>query len=57
MSFGATVQNAFNSFAWDETKLMSKAGTALFDGTTSSSDFDDQPYANAPAALRAQRRR
>jgi len=52
LSFGATVQNIFNSFAWDQTKLMSKAGTALFDGNTSSSDFDDQPYANAPAALR-----
>jgi hypothetical protein len=53
MSFGATVQNAFNSFKWDETKLRSKSGTALFNGTDNDSDFDDQPYANAPASLRA----
>jgi len=54
LSFGATVQNVFNTFKWDETKLLSKPGSALFDGTTNSSDFDDQPFANAPAALRNQ---
>lgn len=53
-TFGATVQNAFNSFAWDETKLRAKSGTALFDGSTNNSDFDDKPYSAAPAALRAQ---
>jgi hypothetical protein len=53
VSFGATVQNVFNSFAWDETKLMSKAGTALFDANTDTSNFEDQPYVNAPASLRS----
>lgn len=51
--FGATVQNVVNTFAWDETKLRSKAGTAMFNGVTDTTNFDDQPYAAAPAALRA----
>lgn len=54
MTFGATVQNAVNSFAWDESKLRSKTGTALFDDSTNDADFEDQPYASAPASLRAQ---
>ena len=53
MTFGATVQNAFNNFKWDETKLRSKSGTALFDGTANDANFDDQPYTSAPASLRA----
>jgi hypothetical protein len=53
VTFGATVQNVVNSFAWDETKLMSKSATLLFDGSTSDSDFDDKPYSSAPAELRA----
>jgi hypothetical protein len=52
MTFGATVQNAFNSFKWDESKLRSKSGTALFNGTDNDANFDDQPYASAPASLR-----
>jgi len=52
--FGATVQNAFNSFAWDETKLRAKSGTAVFDGVSNEQDFDDKPYASAPASLRSE---
>lgn len=51
-SFGAAVQNVMNNFAWDASKLYSKKGTALFDGNKDTSDFNDQPYANAPASLR-----
>src|SRR6185503_6508553 len=54
LSFGATAQNVFNSFAWDETKLYSKVGTALFDGNSNTSDFTAGPYAQAPASLRHQ---
>jgi hypothetical protein len=43
----------FNSFAWDATKLHSKAGTALFNGDARTTDFDDKPYDAAPASLRA----
>jgi hypothetical protein len=51
-TFGATVQNVFNTFAWDDTKLEYRPGTATFTGENSSSDFDTQPYAQAPQALR-----
>jgi hypothetical protein len=52
-AFGATVQNAANGFTWDETKLRSKAATALLNGVDDSVSFEDRPYAEAPAALRA----
>ena len=52
-SFGANVQNVFNSFVWDETKLYAKPGTAIFNGETNHTDFEDAPYASAPASLRA----
>jgi hypothetical protein len=51
-SFGAAVQNVMNSFAWDQTKLLAKNGTALFNGATNSGSFNDVAYAQAPAALR-----
>lgn len=52
MSFGATVQNAFNTFAWDQAKLVSKSGTALFNGDQNTSDLkNDKPYGQAPAVL------
>ncbi|MEP6493151.1 MAG: conjugal transfer protein TraF [bacterium] len=53
LSFGTTVQNVFNTFAWDETKLRSKAGSALFSVDSTVKDFDNKPYASAPTALRA----
>jgi hypothetical protein len=54
LSLGATVQNIVNTFAWDQTKLLSRAGTALFNGTTNENNFtNDQPYTDAPASLRS----
>lgn len=53
LSLGATVQNIVNTFAWDQTKLLSKPGTALFNGSTNANNFNDQPYSDAPASLRA----
>ena len=52
LSFGAAVENAVNSFAWDPSKLYSNKGSALFDANKDTTDFADQPYASAPAALR-----
>jgi hypothetical protein len=52
LALGARVENVVNTFRWDETALRFRAGTASFDGTTSSSDFDERPYAEAPQALR-----
>lgn len=54
-TFGITVQNVFNTFAWDETKLLSKQGTALFNGgDNNDTHFNDTSYALAPASLRQQ---
>jgi hypothetical protein len=52
VSLAVRVENVVNTFAWDAAQLRYRAGTASFDGTTSSSDFDERPYADAPQALR-----
>jgi len=52
LSLGARVENVVNTFAWDASQMTYRAGTASFDGTNSSSDFDERPYAEAPQALR-----
>lgn len=52
LSIGAAVQNLFNTFSWDETKLFYRPGTVLLEQGDNSTDFDKQPYANAPSALR-----
>ncbi|AHG90109.1 hypothetical protein J421_2572 [Gemmatirosa kalamazoonensis] len=52
VTLGARVENVVNTFRWDETALSFRAGSASFDGTTSSSDFDERPYADAPQPLR-----
>jgi hypothetical protein len=52
-SFGAAVQNAMNTFAWDETKLRARTAMAVFNENTDTTDFTDHPYTAAPASLRA----
>ena len=54
--FGVSVQNVVNTFKWDTTKFAERSATALFSqaGATTKTDSVDSPYANAPAALRAQ---
>ena len=52
LTLGARVENVVNTFAWDETRLRFRPGTASFDGVASASDFDERPYAQAPQALR-----
>lgn len=52
LTWSATVRNVFNSFAWNEAKLVTKEGSATFDGTTNATSFDDQPFASAPQSLR-----
>ena len=51
-SFGATVQNVMNTFAWDVTKLRARTAMAVFNETTDTTDFSDRPYTTAPASLR-----
>jgi hypothetical protein len=53
LSLGASVENIFNTFSWDESKLIYRPGTALFEIGQSNSDFTEAPYVSAPANLRA----
>jgi len=52
VTVGATIQNVFNSFQFTLDHFTYIPGQALFNGTTSESDFDRQPAANAPGLLR-----
>ena len=49
---GASIINIFNTFAWDVETLAYRPGTTLFEAGSGESDFDEAPYANAPADLR-----
>lgn len=48
LTVGASVQNVFNSFGWDESELSWRPGQAFFDTDSTSSDFDAQPVETAP---------
>jgi len=52
-TFGATVQNLVNTFAWDEDLLRYRAGTILFSADERRTEFEKLPVEEAPAALRA----
>ncbi len=52
-TFGATVRNVVNTFAWNTSALVSTVGTVDFNGTTGNTNFTDAPYSAAPAAIRA----
>ena len=51
---GALLENVFNSFKWDTTKLAYSTGSGYFDKDTSYSNTGEKPYGQAPAALRSQ---
>ena len=51
MTISVVAQNVFNSFSWDVSQLESRPGTALFNGTTNSSNFDAAAYSAAPQSL------
>ena len=52
-TISATARNVVNTFAWSPENLKTRLGTASFNGTTSSSSFNEAPYSAAPAAMRA----
>jgi hypothetical protein len=52
LGLSATIQNVFNSFSWDESVLAYVPGLGQFDVNGDTTNFDEQPYANAPAALK-----
>jgi hypothetical protein len=49
---GVLAENVFNAFKWDTTMLSFMPGTGAFDGTSNTTDFDQQPFTNAPQALK-----
>lgn len=52
VSFGASVQNIVNTFAWDEATLAYRPGTATLEQGSDETDFDKQPYSAAPSGLK-----
>jgi len=52
-TLGLTVQNIYNSFAWDTTKLKTRLGVANLDSASLSSSSVDAPFSSAPASLAA----
>lgn len=52
LHLGAAIQNLFHSFAWDESKLVFRAGTATLQEGSNTTDFESRPYASAPAVLK-----
>jgi hypothetical protein len=51
-TIAATVHNVMNTFAWDGATMVARNGLLKFDGTNNSSDFDEQPFASAPASIK-----
>jgi len=52
VTFGITIENLFNTFAWDLTDFSYVPGQALFDADVRDSNFDPVPLASAPQAVR-----
>jgi hypothetical protein len=52
-SFGVTARNVVNTFSWSTAAMRSRVGGVTFDGISSTTTFDEAPYADAPASLRA----
>jgi len=49
---GASITNVFNTFAWDVATLSYRPGTMLVEEGVGEEDFEEAPYAGAPADLR-----
>ena len=51
-SAAVAIQNLFNTFAWDEDKLYYSPGHVLFDGDSTTTDFEARPFSEAPQHVR-----
>ena len=51
LTLGATVQNMINTFDWDLTDHVYRAGEATYDAAQDTTDFDERPISEAPASL------
>ena len=52
LAVGASMQNLFNTFAWDQSLLTYRRVTAAFEDNSLSFDHGEQPYGEAPADAR-----
>jgi len=53
LGLSAAIQNVFNTFSWNESVLSYIPGLGRFDVSGDTTNFDQQAYANAPAALKS----
>jgi len=53
LGVSGAIQNVFNSFSWDESVTSYTPGFGQFDANGDSTNFDQQPLANAPATLKS----
>ncbi|MEO7999256.1 MAG: DUF5723 family protein [Gemmatimonadaceae bacterium] len=53
MTYSVTARNVVNSFKWSTDAFTARPGGFRFDGTNNNSNFDEVPYGQAPATMRA----
>ena len=53
MTYSVTARNVVNTFKWATDAFTARPGGFRFDGTNNNSNFDEVPYSQAPAAMRA----
>jgi len=53
LGVSGAIQNVFNSFSWNESVSSYTPGFGQFDANGDTTNFDQQPFANAPAALKS----
>jgi hypothetical protein len=53
LGLSAAIQNLVNSFKWDESVLAYRPGSGQFDVNGDTTNFDEQPYTNAPGSLKS----
>jgi len=51
--FGAAVLNVFNTFAWDDAKLVYRPITATLEQGDNATDTEKRPYSSAPADMKS----
>lgn len=52
LALSAAIQNVFNTYSWNESAMSYTPGSGQFGANGDSTNFDQQPFANAPAALK-----
>jgi hypothetical protein len=53
LGLAAAIQNVLNTFSWNESVMSYTPGLGQFDANGDTTNFDQQAFANAPAALKS----